>query len=470
MPVYGYILRRNPPPNKGESIVLNIFAEIQKQGLLVRQVLCDAVRDPAAAPWGRWLFWSFWISLATFPIGYGAREVLPVLSFIFLLFYYRHSWHQSVLRRLGARPLFYCLWGMIAIGVVFSEHVWVSVLHAGTGINKGFILPFIAMECVRSEQDLRRLVWACVLACLWQGLDGLHQALTGVDFIMGYTCNAGRLTGSLGDYTVGNYIALALIPSFALWFILRRGLAPLASALLCFATLWPAFFLLVGAASRSGALAVAASFGLWILLRGGRARWKLAAASLGILLCVLLLQGRAGIGALEHDGRWSLWRLAWQVFSEHPWLGAGAGRYNEAFRALGLAPQNDPITISHPHNLYLDMLYAHGIIGFALGMVFLLGFLWWGYRRIRPRLLAEIESRSPSIYWRMTAWFWIGFGGWLVNGIFGHDFYRIWWLALAMSHLGVMIGAVVNGLDASPEDLADEAGKNTISGADAAAP
>ena len=470
MPAYGYILCRNPHSNKGESVVLNIFAEIKKHGLLMRQMLRDAVRDPATVPWGRWLYWSFWVSLATFPIGYGAREVLPVVSFIFLLFYYRYSWHKSVLRRLDARPLFYCLWAMIAIGVVFSEHVWVSVLHAGTGINKGFILPFIAMECAQGEKDLRRLVWACVLACFWQGLDGLHQALTGADFIMGYACNAGRLTGSLGDYTVGNYIALALIPSFAMWFILRRGLVPLASALLCFATLWPACFLLVGAASRSGALAVAASFGLWILLRGGRARWKLAAASLGILLCVLLLQGRAGIGAVEHDGRWSLWRMAWQVFSEHPWLGAGAGRYNEAFRALGLAPQNDPITISHPHNLYLDMLYAHGSIGFALGMVFLLGFVWWGYKRIRPRLLAEIESNSPSIYWRMTAWFWIGFGGWLVNGIFGHDFYRIWWLALAMSHLGVMIGAVVNGLDASPEDLADQARRGDAPAAGSAAP
>ena len=87
----------------------------------------------------------------------------------------------------------------------------------------------------------------------------------------------------------------------------------------------------------------------------------------------------------------------------------------------------------------------------------MLGFIWWGYKRIRPRLLAEIENKSPSVYWRMTAWFWIGFGGWLVNGIFGHDFYRIWWLALAMSHLGVMIGAVVNGLDVSPADLAEQA-------------
>ncbi len=86
-------------------------------------------------------------------------------------------------------------------------------------------------------------------------------------------------------------------------------------------------------------------------------------------------------------------------------------------------------------------------MGFSLGMLFLFGFLWWGWRRIRPRLMRECatEGNGGSIYWRLTAWFWLGYAGWLVNGIFGHDFYRIWWLALAMSHLGIMIGAVVNG-------------------------
>ena len=442
---------------KGAYTVLNIFVEAKNLGQQVRERILSALHNPADVQWSRCLFWSFWVSLASFPIGYGAREVLPVVCLVFLLFYYRYNWAESVLRRLDARPLFYCLWAMIIIGVAFSENIGTSLLHAGTGLNKGFILPFIAMECVRSEKDLRRLVWACALACFWQGLDGVHQALVGTDFIMGYTLNAGRLTGSLGDYTVGNYIALALIPAFSLWFILRRGLSPAGSALLWFATLWPAFFLLIGARSRSGALAVACAFGLWVLLRGGRGRLKLAVGSLGILLAVLFLQGRAGLGAVEDDGRWSLWHLAWRVFCEHPWLGAGAGRYNEAFRALGLAPDKDVITISHPHNLYLDMLYAHGVVGFALGMIFLLGFVWWGYRRIRPRLLAELESKSPSLYWRMTAWFWIGYGGWLINGIFGHDFYRIWWLGLAMSHLGIMIGAVVNGLDADPEDLAEQA-------------
>ncbi len=422
-----------------------------------RARIASAWRDPSGEQWHSCLFWSFWLSLASFPIGYGAREVLPVICFIFLMLYYRRNWRNSVLRRLGARPLFYCLWGMVFIGVAFSENVWASLLHAGNSINKGFILPVIAMECVRDEKSLRRLVWACVLACFWQGLDGLHQALTGADFILGYACNAGRLTGSLGDYTVGNYIALALIPAFSLWFILRRTLSPAASALLWFAALWPAFFLLVGAASRSGALAVAASFGLWLVLKDGRRYWKPALCALALLLPLLLLQGRASLDVVVRDGRWSLWRLGWRVFLEHPWFGAGAGRYNDTFRALGLVPEKDLITISHPHNLYLDMLYAHGIVGFALGMTFLLGFLWWGYRRIRPRLVEELSNRSLSIYWRMTAWFWIGFGGWLVNGIFGHDFYRIWWLGLAMSHLGVMIGAVVNGLDARPEDMAESA-------------
>lgn len=408
---------------------------------------------PPRELWYRCLFWTFWSSLATFPVGYGAREVLPVVAFLFLILYYREDWPHSVLARLRVRSLFYCLWAMIAIGVLLSEEVWVSLLHAGTGINKGFILPFIAMECVRDEKSLCRLVWACVLACFWEGLDGIYQALCGVDFLFGYPCHAGRLTGSLGDYSVGNYIALALIPAVGVCFLLRRVLSLWASAFLWVAALWPAFFLLAGASSRSGALAMASAVGLWLFLRKSGALGRRLLAALAILfvflLAVLLLQGRVDWQAVTEDGRWSLWQLGWKVFLEHPWFGAGAGRYNAAFRALGLVPERDAITISHPHNIYLDMLYAHGLVGFALGMIFLLGFLWWGWKHIRPRVLAEItEGTTGRVYWRLTAWFWIAFAAWLVNGIFGHDFYRIWWLALAMSHLGVMIGAVVNGLDA----------------------
>ncbi|MDY0259862.1 MAG: O-antigen ligase family protein [Desulfovibrio sp.] len=402
-------------------------------------------QSPPAERWFSCLFWSFWISLVTFPMGYAIRDIMPLVCLVFLALYYRHNWQNSVLRRLGAWPLFVCFGLMVLIGVVFSSNVGSSLLHASSGLNKGFILPFIAMECVRNEKDLLRLVWASVLAVFWQGLDGIYQALTGKDFLMGYPPNCGRLTGSFDDYEVGNYIALALIPALSLWYILRQWFSRLPALLLYTATLWPAFFLLAGAASRSGALAIAAALGLWCLLADTGNRIKSLLYASAALFLILQAQGRAGMDEVLGDGRWSLWKMGWRVFLEHPWFGSGAGQYNAAFRALGLTPEKDLITISHPHNLYLDMLYAHGLVGFTFGMIFLLGFSWWGYQRIRPQLLAERAYGRTGIYWRMTAWFWIGFVAWLFNGIFGHDFYRVWWLALAMGHLGVMIGAVVNG-------------------------
>lgn len=406
-------------------------------------------RDDRAAFWYAALFWTFWLSLASFPIGYGAREVLPPLCAVFLCCYYRHAWSCSVWRRLTLRPLFYCLWAMIALGVLFSEDMLSSLLHAGTGLNKGFILPIIGMECVRDGRDLRRLVAACVVACFWEGLDGIWQACTGFDFIMGYPLNSGRLTGSLGDYSVGNYIALAIIPALGGWYILRRHAGPAKSLAVCAVLLTPAFFLLQGASSRSGILAVAAAFVFWWLLtRQRRPNLLPLAGGACVMLGYALLQAsRLDPDAVANDGRWSLWELGWKVFCEHPFFGAGAGQYNAAFRELGLAPARDAITISHPHNLYLDILYAHGIFGFLLGMAFLAGFAWWGYVRIRRQLTLRQREDGGRLYWTLAGWFWVGYMGWLVNGIFGHDFYRIWWLALAMTYLGIFVGAVVNGED-----------------------
>lgn len=391
--------------------------------------------------WQNCLFWSFWLSLALFPIGYGFREVMPLLCLIFLCIYYRHAWRQSTLHRLGpVKYLFLFGLAMILIGIIFSIHPLHSLLHAGTGINKAFILPFIAMECATGTRQLRLLCWACVLACFWEGLDGLWQAFTGFDFIMNYPYK-GRLTGSLGDYTVGNYLALAMIPAFGIWHALRRRLPAAACCLIFFALFWPAAFLFIGASSRSAILAVGSALALWGLISPNRKKLAfilLPALAAGIFLA--FEAHRFAPDAIINDNRWDLWKLAWKVFAHYPWLGAGAGQYNAAFRSLGLAPAHEVITISHPHNLYLDILYAHGLIGFACGAIFIFGFLAWGLYHIARNL----NRPAHLLHWQLTAWFGLGYFGWLVNGIFGHDFYRIWWLALSMCNLGVMIGGIVN--------------------------
>lgn len=415
-------------------------------GLYARRLRQLHGKDPGRF-WQQCLFWCFWLSLALFPIGYGFREVMPPLCGIFLVLYYRHSWRQSVAARLGRLwLLFVCAALMTAGGVVFSTDPWQSLLHAGMGVNKAYILPFIAMECVRDISDLRRLCWASVFACFWQGLDGIYQALTGHDFIMGYGYR-GRLTGSLGDYTVGNYLALALPPAFGVWYVLWRQMGKWSSGLLFAALFWPPAFLFVGASSRSAVLAIVAVLAVWAAWRhGGWRHWGLPALAGAIFM---VFEGaRFAPQAVLGDNRWDLWRLGWEVFLAHPWLGAGAGQYNAAFRALGLAPIQEVITISHPHNLYLDMLYAHGLVGAGLGFTFIFGFLIWGAKALGPHVRQWALQGDMAEYWVLAAWFGLGYVAWLVNGIFGHDFYRIWWLALAMCNLGVMIGAIINGPEA----------------------
>ena len=100
---------------------------------------------------------------------------------------------------------------------------------------------------------------------------------------------------------------------------------------------------------------------------------------------------------------------------------------------------------------------------------FLAGFAWWGYRHIRQRLLMRHDGDADRReYWILAGWFWVGYMGWLVNGIFGHDFYRIWWLAQAMCLLGIFIGAIVNGSGAvgeAPPEAAGEAPPEKADGA-----
>ncbi len=423
----------------------------------------DLLRTDPGEFWQRCLFWTFWFHLAFFAVGYGFREVLPLVSLVCLVQYYRHAWERSVLRRLPVLPLFVCLWIMMIIGVVFSMDPWESFLETGTAVNKGLILPFLGMECVRSLKDLKRLTWGAVLAFFWVGIDGLWQYRTGFDFVMGYPIHNGRLTSALADYCVGNYLAQIAVPAAGVWYICRRRLSVPVSAVCCALLAFPGLFTLFGARTRAALLALVVCAFVWAAARQMRHWRKVMGAGAGVVvlgfLVLQLFPGRLSMGTVLQDGRWSLWELAWRVFEAHPLTGAGAGMYNTAFRSLGLVPARDAITISHPHNLYLDLLSSFGVIGAFLGLIFLFGMLFWLGKHLIPRLRrgwqapggdAEVPGRS-RLWWELTGLYALGYLCWLADGIFAHEFYRMWWLGQAMLGLGVATGGVCRGLAGEKE-------------------
>ncbi len=412
--------------------------------------------------WHTCLFWSFWFHTLLFISGYAFRDVMPLVSAVFLAMYYRHCWQESVLRRLPALPCFACLLGMFLVGIVFSISPWNSFLEVATTFNKGLLLAVIGMECVRDLQDLRRLVQACCLALVWSGLDGVYQAVHGVDFIMGYPLSHGRLTSVMDDYEIGNYLGQALVPACGVWYLMRdRWSAPAATAVIL-VLLAPALYTLQGTGVRSAVLGLTASCLVWIWARRAPA-WRRHILMLLALVAAFAVFNqicdayRLNIDTVAADGRWSLWYLGWSVFVEHPVFGAGIDMYNTAFRALGLVPVKDAITISHPHNMYLDILCSTGIVGAAMGYTFLFGMLAWQARRLLPRLRrdwtppAGADPAAPgcsAVYWILAGLFGLDWVTWMVEGIFGHELLRVWWFAHAMAALGVTIGAVVRGMEA----------------------
>ncbi len=402
----------------------------------------------------------FLLYLLTFSVAPFFRDFFPVLCLLCLIPYYALAYKESTLAFFDGKKYFVFFYGFLLLGVVFSNDVWSSFIKVSLHSFTSLALPFVAMECIRTTKDLRWVAYTLVLTLCLQGLNGMYQYFTGYDFIHGLPLKSNRLTGSFSDYRVGNYIALTLIPALSLVLFWRPRFkawaAPL--VLLC---LMPALFLMFFTYTRNAYIAIFAALFFWTVLFRSFP-WKFCLTVIAAVLMALpWLQLRFSWDVIRQDGRWNLWSLAMDVFKEYPWLGAGIGQYNAAFQGLGLSPSKDAITISHPHNIYIQFLCENGVLGFGLVLVFLLGIFYWGYKGLRALCVQEETQRkakekelglkdipltAKGLHWRVTALYWCGWGAFLASGIVGHNFFQRWWLALVMAHLGIMIGSLVHVL------------------------
>ena len=131
----------------------------------------------------------------------------------------------------------------------------------------------------------------------------------------------------------------------------------------------------------------------------------------------LLIQG-------ADAGRLGIWKIAFDLFRESPWLGKGVGVFMDYMHARSDAE------IQYAHNCYLQILAETGIVGFATFTWFLVEVLKKGYRTMR---------QSTSMLYTALL---LGFVAFLIHAFFDTQLYSLklsilfWLLAgfLTLSH------------------------------------
>ncbi len=387
------------------------------------------------------LFSLFCFYTIFFSSGYGFREVLPPLAGIFLVLLYARHYEQSNLAAFPEKRLLIIFGLFLLFSIVTSIDPWASFLHVGRGVNKQFLVFFLALECARSEKNVRIIAWVLLLAGYLQGLCCLHQYCTGHDIIHNDTLRAGRLTGTMAWYWVGSYLLLAAIPACGLWKEIRSKFS-LGTALFVTAALaMPIAFGILFGGARASYLALISTVCIVLFLNANRPVAKrIVLLFLPLFLAVILLflfgQGRLSLDTIFSDSRLTLWGYSLDVWLTEPITGVGAWQYSTVVQTLPYAASSpaELISLSHPHNVYLQILCETGLLGFALCFTAIAGLLVFCCRRI-------LSARKKDQLAHLAFFFWLACLAFLIHGIVGHDFFRPWYQTLFFSHLGVACGA-----------------------------
>ncbi|HEY52955.1 MAG TPA: hypothetical protein G4N94_05825, partial [Caldilineae bacterium] len=129
--------------------------------------------------------------------------------------------------------------------------------------------------------------------------------------------------------------------------------------------------------------------------------------------------------------RLQLWRSAWQMFLDQPWLGVGPDNFLYAYRSIYALPVAwEELQLSHPHNLFLDLLTRTGLFGFLAGIWLLSSTLLHGFRSLRQYPLPNTQyPYFLGLLVGLTAGL---FHGLIDNSIFLVDLAILTYLAIAV--------------------------------------
>lgn len=384
----------------------------------------------------------FTLYILLFPLGRSFREGSALLATTGLVVYYLAAYRDSNLKRLGLKWIYFAFLAYLAFKTVHSVDPAASWYALRTNLHRGFALVLVGLEVVRGPRDLRHLVLCFLVMTFYEGLDGVYQLFTGHDLVRGTEAIKGRLTGSMKTYRIGNLMALALPPALGLWWLMPRKWRVWARLGLGALLLAPGLWLAVGSQTRTSYAGLFAAFAAFVILTRGMDVKKVAAVLAAVFGFLFLGPSRTSWEMVMRDGRvQELWPLAIRFWKEKPILGHGLDTFTSLVNRINYAPTFHPVDWSfpHPHSSYLQLLCETGVVGLALFLAFVGSFLAWSLSRIRK----GIRDSADCGHWKLTALFWASSLGYLFTSIGAHNFFRTWWLGMAMAVIGITMGAAL---------------------------
>lgn len=338
--------------------------------------------------------------------------------------------------------LAFAVFALISVVVAADRQTAFRAFHEE--IFAPLLYVLLALYCLRTRGDVKRLLWAFLGSALIIALAGLIQTFFFAK-IPQFASSDGRAHAMYGsansiglffDYALPLGVALLIFQLGKVW----RKQGNWLNILLLLIGFVPLVGVLYFSQSLGSALALPVAF-LFILAFSIRKRKTLL-----ISVAVLIVLGLGG-GLVLHNQLWHfitnwhdssqgisttskrlyLWQSAWHMIQSYPWFGVGMDNWLCHFspNTVCSASQSmhqyfwittDPVThqstglvyeptLSHPHDIFLQVWVSIGIFG-LLAFVAILALFYWLFARIVKTVRRSMNAEVASLEWIV-----LGIGG-----------------------------------------------------------
>ena len=351
---------------------------------------------------------------------------------------YRLSWHE-LRDRLGpfALPiLVFLLAAGVSVLIAYARQVAFRAFREE--VFDPILYLLLAMFCLRTRQDIARLLFALLASGLVVAFLGMAQYFffrsqlvlepDGIRRVHAMYGSANSI-GLFFDYVLPIGLALILVRIWTARHVLRSWWIRIGAIAIC----GPMLLVLYLSQSRGAWVAISAALLCILALSIGNRRVLLVGGLVGIVIlgAVVLVwhkpiltfvvgghQDVQGISTLTK--RLFLWQSALRMIHDHLWFGVGMENWlcyysyntvcfdpallnhhywilHDPVTGAWTGLQNEP-TLSHPHNIFLHVWVSMGLFGF-LAFMAMLALFFWLFARIFMSLRSAQTESDPSMWW-----------------------------------------------------------------------